>query len=281
MIVHRITRFFVWISGVTIYIEETTKKKGMLLKHSIKKIMRRLTGKIGIEVIPKSKLKDLQLVRRMQRIITKYQIDCIIDVGANIGQYRNFLRSDVEYRDLIISFEPDPSNVLSLKDACKFDKKWIIQDYALGKKNSGLCLNIMKNSVFNSFLEPDNSFTKQYEEDNSIIDKIHVCVKRLDEVLPELSEHYSFRNVFLKLDTQGFDLDIFEGCLGCIDMIYGVQTEASVTPIYKNMPLLSDSLKLFKSRGFDVSGLYPIDDRFPHAHEFNCIYLPCSSAIQS
>ena len=77
------------------------------------------------------------------------------------------------------------------------------------------------------------------------------------------------------MDTQGYDLEVFNGSLGCLDMIFGVQTEISVLPIYQDMPTFDDSLRLFKSKGFEVSGLYSLNEnRFPYAVEFDCIYLP-------
>lgn len=104
---------------------------------------------------------------------------------------------------------------------------------------------------------------------------MEVPVRRLDEVLLEFKETHKFKRVFLKLDTQGFDLDVFDGSLNCINMVFGIQTEVSVLPIYKNMPTFNDSLKLFRSKGFEVSGLYAVNEsRFPHAFEFDCIYLP-------
>ena len=65
---------------------------------------------------------------------------------------------------------------------------------------------------------------------------------------------------------------------GCLDLICGVQTEVSVLPIYKNMPTFDTSLQTFRASGFEVSGLYALsEERFPHAVEFDCIYLPKAS----
>ena len=217
------------------------------------------------------------LAMRLKRIIQEYQIDCIFDVGANVGQYHDFLRDQVEYNGLIISFEPDPNNVEKLNERKMIDNKWVILDYALGKDNKPLDFHIMKQSVFNSFLEPDISETSQFEKGNSVIKTIRIQTRRLDEIITDLKKNYQFRNVFLKLDTQGFDLDVFEGASGCVDHIRGVQSEISVMPIYRSMPTFETSLQVFKSKGFEVSGLYSLSEsRFPHAVEFDCIYLPSS-----
>jgi FkbM family methyltransferase len=241
---------------------------------SIKKLIAHGFSKIGIVIFPEWRVDEFLITRRLKRIISEYQIDCIVDVGANVGQYASMLREGVGYEGLIISFEPDPNNVAQLKEASASDDKWLIDGSALGKEEGKLELNVMENSVFNSFLEPDHSGTAQFKDGNSIRNKVEVDVRRLDQVLPELQKTYGFKRVFLKIDTQGFDMDVFEGSTDCIDMIVGIQSEVSFVPIYKDMPKFEDTHKVFKSKGFEISGLYAISEsRFPHAIEFDCIYL--------
>ena len=247
------------------------------MRFFLKQLIENLLYKMGFIVIPKKRLKHFLITRRMKKIIRRYKIDCIIDVGANTGQYARYLRSQVGYRGLIISFEPDPVNIAKLEKVSQADEQWIIQDYALGKEHSKLELNIMKNSEFNSFLDPDHSKSDRYLEQNAVVSRVEVDVKTLNEVLPRFRDIHEFNNVFLKLDTQGFDLDVFNGASECLDIIAGVQSEVSILQIYKNMPSLVDSINQFRSSGFEVSSMYAVSEsRFPHAHEFDCIYLPAN-----
>ena len=87
-------------------------------------------------------------------------------------------------------------------------------------------MNIMTNSVFNSILGPIDGRM-------SVVEKIEVEMVRVDQILGDLEKQYKIGNVFLKIDTQGLDLDVFESAFGCLDRIKGVQTEVSVYPIYK------------------------------------------------
>ncbi len=250
----------------------------ILPKVFLKKVIDYVADQCGLLVFSKARFGNILIATRLSKIISEYKIDCILDVGANVGQYYYFLRNEVGYKGLIISFEPDPKNINMLKEKQKLDANWLIQDYALGKENSPLTLNLMKSSVFNSFLKPDSNETKEFKDHNLIQEKVTVEVKRLDEVIYEFKKARQFNNVFLKMDTQGFDLNVFEGATNCLNMIRGVQTEISVTPIYKHMPTFDDSLRAFKSKGFEVSGIYSLgENRFPHAIEFDCIYLPKSN----
>ena len=240
----------------------------------IKNIISHLLNKMGFILVSTWGVNDLLPTRRLQKIVKEYKIDCIVDVGANVGQYADFLRNKVGYNGLIISFEPDPDNLKLLKEGSKGDSRWLIQDFALGKENTTLELNVMENSTFNSFLSPDHSETNRFENENAVKSTLLVKVKRLDEILLRLKNEQNFERVFLKLDTQGFDLDVFEGASGVLGMIVGVQTEVSFIPIYKNIPSFEQSISVFRSKGFEVSALYAVNEEvFPHAIEYDCIYL--------
>ena len=64
--------------------------------------------------------------------------------------------------------------------------------------------------------------------------------------------------ILLKMDTQGFDLNVFKGASTFIQNIICIQSEISLTPIYSGMPHYLDSLKTYEDAGFVITGLYPI-----------------------
>jgi len=244
----------------------------------MKKIVKTLTNKVlrklGVALIPRWRLDDFLLENRTKRIILEYEIDCFFDVGANVGQYRDFLRHQVGYDGRIVSFEPDPKCYSDLLNRKRDDDRWDIFNIALGKEVGVLDFNIMKTSVMNSFLSPDDSKTKMFSEQNAVAKVIHVEVARLDGIIEKITASGGIENAFLKMDTQGFDLEVFAGAAGCLERIKAIQTEVSVLPIYKGMPSIDDSIKTFRSAGFEVSGIYSISEhRFPHAVEFDCIYV--------
>ncbi|WGZ96169.1 MAG: FkbM family methyltransferase [Candidatus Thiothrix putei] len=241
----------------------------------MKKLLKKLIYSMGYHLVAKEYTSNLLLAERLKSIIKHYSVDCIFDVGANHGQYGNFLRNVVLYDGIIVSFEPDPDVYNALLKTAFNDSKWKTYNMALGRSSGSLPFNIMKNSVFNSFLTPSSYDTDIYDEFNRISNTINVDVSTVKIMIHEIKKKYNVNRFFLKLDTQGYDLEVFHGATDCMDYIVGVQTEVSITPIYKNMPSFQESVKLFKTNGYDISGLYAVDEnRFPHAHEFDCIYLP-------
>jgi hypothetical protein len=56
-------------------------------------------------------------------------------------------------------------------------------------------------------------------------------MRTLDSFFADLQSKYNFRNPFLKLDTQGFDLSVIQGANAALRSICAIQTELSVVPI--------------------------------------------------
>ena len=74
----------------------------------LKDLATRLAATLGYAVLPKWRLAQLPMAERLRKIFAAHSIDTVIDVGANKGQYRDFLRHHVGYRGSIVSFEPLP-----------------------------------------------------------------------------------------------------------------------------------------------------------------------------
>jgi hypothetical protein len=65
--------------------------------------------------------------------------------------------------------------------------------------------------VLGSFLDPQNA--------PSELRTVEVEVRKLDEVFPSLMANTAAAKVLLKMDTQGYDLNVFHGAEGCLNEI--------------------------------------------------------------
>jgi hypothetical protein len=90
-------------------------------------------------------------------------------------------------------------------------------------------------------------------------------------VLDELAAEGSFRNIFLKLDTQGFDAEVFKGLGSRLDDVRVLQSEISLIPIYENMPHWTESIALYESAGFGVAGMFPVNWDAGRVVEYDCL----------
>src|SRR4029077_15196574 len=135
---------------------------------------------------------------------------------------------------------------------------WHVEGYALGATNGSLPINVMASDQFSSFLEPDNSRVRDYADLNGPSHVETVTVRTLDVVLPVLQERLGFDRPYLKLDTQGFDIEVLRGAADSLQTVRALQTEASVLGIYKGMPGYMDTLRHLDGLGFDITGMYTV-----------------------
>jgi hypothetical protein len=85
-----------------------------------------------------------------------------------------------------------------------------------------------------------------------------VDVRRLDGVLAAHAAPDSDGRALLKIDTQGFDLDVLEGASGILDGIAAIQVEVSLQPIYDGTAGSHETLEALTDRGFGLSGVFPV-----------------------
>lgn len=198
-----------------------------------------------------------------------FEIDCVLDVGANVGQFAESLRR-IGYRGWICSFEPVDEAYSSLHAAHGDDPHWLGYNYALGSQDERRILHVgaQESSAMSSFHTPrfDNEFRQ-----------VEIEVKRLDGVLDEVitATSLSAPRVFLKMDTQGHDLEVIAGSTGCIDRILGLQSELSVEPLYEGVPHYLDALGSYEDLGFRLHRLEELwrDEQSLALIEMDCIMM--------
>lgn len=200
--------------------------------------------------------------------------DRVLDVGANIGQYRRFLRLEAGYKSHGISFEPQPACVAELNREVSTDPLWQLAPIALGAEESRSTLHEMKSSVFSSLLEPDDRQVPELSSLNRTVRNHEVTVYRLDQWVKDRMKGDLPEAIFLKLDTQGFDLEVSAGSRGILNRIVAIQTEASVLPIYTGMPDISTTLSVLRTAGFCPAASWPVThDRALRAVEFDLLFI--------
>jgi Methyltransferase FkbM domain len=121
-----------------------------------------------------------------------------------------------------------------------------------------------------------NNFLTLRRENKPPIVEVDVEMKNLDSLLPELRSEFGFSRPFLKMDTQGFDLEVFAGARHVIDTIVGLQSELSFDPFYAGAPDWHHALSVYQQSGFKLSTLVNNNlTWFPDLREMDCImYRP-------
>jgi FkbM family methyltransferase len=241
-----------------------------IVKDSVLKVSR----SFGYDIVPLREMKERDFALHLRELLARLEIDCVFDVGANAGQYRDFLRERVQYAGTIVSFEPLSRHVEALRERSRSDSAWHVEGYALGSNEGSLQINVMVSDQFSSFLEPDHGRVSDYLGLNVADHTETVPVRTLDAVVPALRERIGFERPYLKIDTQGFDIEVLRGAAGTLPAMKALQTEASVRCIYKGMPSYTETIRYLEERGFDITGFYPISrDNALRLVEFDCVMI--------
>ena len=214
---------------------------------SIKVIINNIIRKAGFEInrFPNSDL------RRRAKIIQDLDVDLILDVGANAGQYGQLARK-LGYSGQIISFEPIQSVFTSLQQTIQGDSKWQAYNYAMGEDNYTTAINVSQNTYSSSILEIDQKHVTAAPESVTAY-KEQIQVKKLDDVFNEVVK--GFNRPFLKLDVQGFEKKVLEGASQVLRNMCGVQLELSLSTLYTNETTFNDMLIYMRDRNFELVSL--------------------------
>jgi FkbM family methyltransferase len=248
----------------------------------VKQSVLRVSRSLGYDIVPLREMKERDLALHLRELLRRLDIDCVLDVGANSGQYHDFLRNKVFYDGAIVSFEPVSHHVQALRERSLTDRGWRVEGYALGNLEGSLPINVMVSDQFSSFLEPDATAVNEFADLNKPCHRETVEMHTLDAVLPGLQQRLGFQRPYLKIDTQGFDIEVLRGATASLPKMRALQTEASVIGIYKGMPPYMETIRYLDERGFDITGIYPVSrDGGLRLVEFDCVMINRNAALRA
>ena len=215
---------------------------------------------------------DGSLERHAAELAARLEINCVIDVGANQGQWARSLRR-AGYRGRIVSFEPIRASFERLRETAAGDPDWTVHHAALGDREGSLTLLRTANSLLASALPASRFAEAKFPDEYAVAAQETTAARRLDAVFPDLVAGLARPRVFLKLDTQGFDLRVFEGARGVLPWIFALQSELAVLQLYQGAPGYLDALSIFSAQGFVPTGFFPIWRIGPSLAlcEFDCV----------
>lgn len=205
------------------------------------------------------------------QLFAKLKPDCVFDVGANAGQYAQRLR-DAGYAGTILSFEPNPGAFSTLQVAARDDPRWHCYPIALGAEKARLSFNVMAHDVLSSFNTLKKEAGVAFIGGREVVQTIPVEVDTLNAVLPKLQAEHGFTSPFLKIDTQGHDLEVLRGGSEVLHYFSGLVGEVSILQLYEESCPIGESLAAFRAAGFYVVALFNVhpEARLRQMVECNC-----------
>jgi FkbM family methyltransferase len=219
-----------------------------MLKEYIQKTARNLGVKIrGFNV-------TVSDYARLKHFLNYYQIDLVLDVGANAGQYATFLR-EIGYRHKIVSFEPLSTAHAQLSKVSANDPLWeVAERMAIGNTDGEITINVSNNSVSSSILAMEEAH-RQAASGSDYVTQERVKISKLDTIADRYCTGH--QNIFLKVDVQGFEKFVLEGAAATIPNIKGIQLEMSLIPLYAGELVVRDMLSLMESMNYSLYNVMP------------------------
>lgn len=223
-----------------------------MLKRRLKRMIRSLVRWIGYDIVEFT--IGTHPIPRQKALMKEYQIDTVIDVGANIGLYGRKLIKDLNYKGEIYSFEPMAKEYQGLKKESKNYKQWIVFNEALGDKQQEMEINVSNNSVSSSILGILDKHTESAPE-SKYSHKETVLVNTIDNVIKE--NNLENRNIFLKLDVQGFEKQALLGGIESLNNIDTIQVEISLVPLYEGGIVFEELFDILREQGYTLVAIEP------------------------
>ncbi len=235
------------------------------------RLTRRIYKRLGILHVGRRRARDLT------DFIESRQIDLVIDVGANVGQFGEQLRAQ-GYRGSIVSFEPTAAAFQELARKAAADGNWQTHHCGLGAASATATLHASQLSVFNSFLEL--SKTAGLHDNRMAVDHTEeVPIHTLDEIAEPLF-HSGEHRLLLKIDTQGYERQVLEGGRRTVARAAGILMELPVIHTYNGDWRLHEAIEYMFDLGFvpaqiQAVGYHGADN--VSAVDFDCLFRPRSS----
>jgi FkbM family methyltransferase len=238
-------------------------------QQQMRQFIQRNLRRIGLELQRTGPKHDVM------EFVRDREIDVVLDVGANVGQFGESLRAK-GYRGTIVSFEPIPHVYQVLAEKATADRDWEVNNFALGATAEQATINVADATVFSSML-PTTTAATEFDDTAAVTHGETIEVRKLDDVFPAVSG-----NVLLKIDTQGYEKQVLEGGRHLLPMVKGVLMELPIIHLYEGTWRLHQAIEFMEEAGFVPAQIHPVNYHSTDGVslvEVDCLFRPRDSRV--
>lgn len=224
----------------------------MIAAMTVRETLRRVGIDVGRWPRPHD---DFLLDGALAAVLRAQHVNCVLDVGANVGQFGHKIRA-VGYTGRIVSFEPSLTALPALRAVAEQDYSWTVRPVALGSAAGTAKLHRYGSSDFDSLHTALAAGQARFPVLTEV-GRSTVTVATLATEFPEAVAGIAKPRILLKSDTQGHDLDVFRGYPG-LPGVVAVLVELSAQAIYKDQPHMTKVIDWLQAEGFMPVAFQPI-----------------------
>ncbi len=189
----------------------------------------------------------------------------VFDVGARYGIHPSWRQIFDLGLCEIHAFEPEREEYLFLRKKYSGNTSYIINDLALGSHIETRSLNLLRHRGQSSFYEPnyESAWFGTTRSSDGTIDgsQINCKVIRADHYIerllesPQLLSTNVIPNLFIKTDTEGFDLEVLKGFGRYLQCVSAIRSEMHFDKTFHNAPGFASLLSFAEKHEFRVANI--------------------------
>jgi FkbM family methyltransferase len=228
--------------------------RGYDMSTGTKKAIRGVLRQVGLDLIHWTPQSSPEAA--LAKMLRRNGVGTVLDVGANEGQYALFMRQ-LGFGGRIISFEPLIVAHERLQQSAANDILWTVAPrMALGDHEGEVRMNVASNGGASSSILGMLETHQQAAPDVRCIGTEVVSMSRLDSIARGYLRDEE-KDIFLKVDVQGYELQVLDGANELLKRIVGAQLEVSFVALYQGQALLPTLIDYMMRKGFEVWGIIP------------------------
>jgi FkbM family methyltransferase len=191
-------------------------------------LLQSLARRLGYDLTLRKKARPHEA--QLAAVLERFRVSCVLDVGANVGQYAAMLRAR-GFGGRIVSFEPLAAAHAALTKRAAGDPGWqVAPRMAIGDSDQETLIEVSAESDMSSIL-PHSAILQQVSPSSAVLRREPVPMMRLEQAAPPYLVPDD--RIFLKVDTQGYEPQVLSGAGGLLERLCGVQLEMSLVACYE------------------------------------------------
>ena len=174
----------------------------------------------------------------------------VVDVGANVGQFA-LLTVRTQPQAHVHSFEPLPEAANCFERVVGNMPNVTLHRVALGAQEATLPIHVTSRADSSSLLAPALQ--------SVVFPGTHEVARHETQVMPLdriLSKADIKSPALLKIDVQGYEQQVLEGCAPLLDRFEWVFVELSFVELYAGQALAPDVMQWLEGQGFILASIY-------------------------
>jgi FkbM family methyltransferase len=219
------------------------------MKH-LSRIINYCLSFLGIRITGHATLKS-KIRRGDFKWLQERNIATVLDIGANIGQFAQFINKILPHAR-IHSFEPLQDQYRQLEQLRQMIPLLQCYPFAVGSENNEMEINANEFSASSSLLPMTELHTSAFPfTKHTAAQKVQV--RTLDSMMTEIKPE---KNIMLKIDVQGFELEVLKGSGSLLHLVDVILVETSFQELYRGQPLFNDIYQFLLSKNFSYHGSF-------------------------